>query len=282
MKIFQDIFAIRGAIKDIRHQGKSIGLVPTMGALHAGHLSLLEASTKENDVTITTIFVNPIQFNNSEDLKNYPSTYEDDITLLEKCGCNIVFAPTAKEMYPTEPVIKISFGELAETMEGAFRPGHFTGVALVVMKLFNILQPTRVYFGQKDLQQFKIIEQMVYDTSLDVELKMVPTVRERSGLALSSRNKRLSKVGKVIAAHIYQALKVAAAGIQAGNDIKASINAAKSNLQSFEAIDLEYLIVVRMKDLQSVETSYDHDQLVLCFAGYVDGIRLIDNLIINE
>jgi pantoate--beta-alanine ligase len=282
MKIFQDIFSIRSVIKDIRQQDKTIGLVPTMGALHPGHLSLLDAATRENDITVATIFVNPIQFNNTKDLKNYPSTYEDDIALLEKKGCNIVFAPSAEEMYPEKPMIEMSFGVLTETLEGAFRPGHFNGVALVVMKLFNILRPTVAYFGQKDLQQFKVIEQMVYDTSLDVELRMMPIIRESSGLALSSRNKRLSEEGKNIAAQIYQTLKLAASGIRAGDDIQECLHTAKSKLQHFKEIDLEYLNVVRLKDLQPVEVSYDPEPLVLCFAGYIDEIRLIDNLIINE
>jgi pantoate--beta-alanine ligase len=170
MKVYQDILSTRNSIKDIRQANKSIGLVPTMGALHEGHFSLINAAKKENDVTIVTIFVNPIQFNNPEDLRNYPSTFDDDLAILNEIGCDILFAPSVEGMYPEEPIINLSFGEMEAIMEGAYRTGHFKGVALVVMKLFNILLPTRAYFGQKDLQQFKIIEQMVFDTSMDVDL----------------------------------------------------------------------------------------------------------------
>lgn len=282
MKVFKDIHSSRNVIKGIRQLEKSIGLVPTMGALHAGHLSLIRAANKENDVTIATIFVNPIQFNNPDDLKNYPSTYDDDLAILEKIGCDIVFAPSIEEMYPQEPLIKLSFGELEDIMEGTFRPAHFNGVALVVMKLFNILQPTRAYFGQKDLQQFKIIEQMVYDSSLEVALKMMPIMREKSGLALSSRNNRLSDSGKVIAAQIYAALQLATESIQNGGAIKESISMAEDHLRQFQEIKVEYLILVNLKDLQVVETANGSDQLALCFAGYIEQIRLIDNLIINR
>jgi pantoate--beta-alanine ligase len=281
MKVYQDIFSVRKAINGLIQMDKSVGLVPTMGALHEGHYSLIRAANQENDITIVTIFVNPIQFNNPEDLKNYPSTYEDDLAILEKIGCDVVFAPSVQEMYPIEPVINLSFGEMEEIMEGAYRPGHFKGVALVVIKLFNILQPTRAYFGQKDLQQFKIIEQMVYDTSMDVGLKMMPIIREKSGLALSSRNQRLTDTGRGIAPEIYQALRLAADEINNGISIKAAITSAKDHLHRYQEIKLEYLLIVNLKDLHVVETANGNDQLALCFAGFIDNIRLIDNLIIN-
>jgi pantoate--beta-alanine ligase len=281
MKVFKDIHSSRKAIKGIRQSNRSIGLVPTMGALHDGHLTLINAANKENDVTIATIFVNPIQFNNPDDLKNYPSTYDDDLAILEKTGCDIVFAPSVEEMYPQEPIINLSFGNLADIMEGAFRPGHFSGVALIVIKLFNILQPTRAYFGQKDLQQYKIIEQMVYDASLEVALKMMPIMREKSGLALSSRNNRLTETGRGLAAQIYAALNLAGNSIKNGGSIKASIAIAEDHLRQFPDIKVEYLTLVNLKDLQVVETTNGSNQLVLCFAGHVDQIRLIDNLIIN-
>ena len=281
MKVYQDILSTRNAINGIKQLNKSIGLVPTMGALHDGHYSLIHAANQENDVTIVTIFVNPIQFNNPEDLKNYPSTYKDDLAILEKIGCDVVFAPVVEEMYPNKPVINLSFGEMEEIMEGAYRPGHFKGVALVVMKLFSILQPTRAYFGQKDLQQFKIIEQMVYDTSMDVGLKMMPIIREKSGLALSSRNQRLTDTGRGIAPQIYQALRLAADEINNGISINAAIALAKDHLRGYQDIKLEYLLFVNLKDLHVVETASGDDQLALCFAGYIDNVRLIDNLIIN-
>lgn len=281
MKVFQEIHAIRNAINNIRCSNKTIGLVPTMGALHDGHFSLISAANQENDLTIVTIFVNPIQFNNPEDLKNYPTNYDADLAFLEERGCDIVFAPSTKEMYPTAPVINMSFGEMANIMEGAFRPGHFNGVALVVMKLFNIIQPTRAYFGQKDIQQFKIIEQMVYDSSLNVDLKMMPIIREESGLALSSRNNRLTDTGRGVAQQINKALHLAAEAIKNGLSIKASLALAADHLHLYQEIKLEYLLLVNLKDLQVVETANGSDQLVLCFAGYIEQIRLIDNLIIN-
>ena len=282
MRVFQDIITVRKEIQDIRKLNKSIGLVPTMGALHDGHFSLIKASKSENDITIVSIFVNPLQFNNPDDLTNYPSNIDEDLLVLDRIGCNLVFAPAVDEMYPQKPVIKFSFGEMENIMEGAFRPGHFSGVALVVMKLFSILQPTRAYFGQKDLQQFKVIEQMVYDTSTDVILKMMPIIREKSGLALSSRNNRLSKTGREIAAHIYKALCMVADSITKGNPIKEAIVLAENHLDDYPEIKLEYLTVVNLKNLQAVKAANGSDQVVLCFAGYIDEIRLIDNLIINS
>ena len=281
MKVLHDIPLARKAINSIVCPGKSVGLVPTMGTLHEGHISLITASNKENNVTVASIFVNPTQFNNHDDFKNYPSTFDEDLSILEKNGCDIVFAPTAEGMYPKNPVIKLSFGKLGSTMEGAFRPGHFSGVALVVLKLFNLLKPTRAYFGQKDLQQFKIIEQIVADASLDIDLKMMPTVREGSGLALSSRNKRLSEKDRSIAIYIIKALNLAADAIKNNTDPTGSIVVAKDYLQQFPDIKVEYLTLVNLKDLQVVESAIGNDQLVLCFAGYIDNIRLIDNLIIN-
>lgn len=282
MKVYQDIFSVRKAINGLRQMDKSVGLVPTMGALHEGHFSLINAANQENDITIVTIFVNPIQFNNPEDLKNYPLTYKDDLAILDKIGCDVVFAPSVKEMYPKEPVINLSFGEMEEIMEGVHRPGHFKGVALVVMKLFNIIQPTRAYFGQKDLQQFKIVEQMVADTTMNVDLRMMPIVRQKSGLALSSRNHRLTDTGNEIASQIYKALRLAADEIKKGTPVKESITLAENHLAGYQEIKLEYLILVNLKDLHSVETASGDDQLALCFAGYIDNIRLIDNLIIKD
>lgn len=282
MKVYQDILSTRNTIKDIRQSNKSIGLVPTMGALHEGHFSLINAANKENDVTIVTIFVNPLQFSNPEDLRNYPATFDDDLAILKEIGCDILFAPSVEWMYPEEPIINLSFGEMEEIMEGAYRPGHFRGVALVVMKLFNILQPTRAYFGQKDLQQFKIIEQMVHDTSMNVDLKMMPIIREKSGLAMSSRNHRLTDIGRGKALQIHKALHIAADEIKIGGSIKKSITLAEDHLARYREIKLEYLQLVNLKDLRAVETANGSDQLVLCFAGYIDNIRLIDNLIINR
>ena len=273
--------SVRETVNCIRKEGKTVGLVPTMGALHLGHVSLIEASVRDNNITIATIFVNPIQFNNPNDLKDYPASLDEDIDNLRQSGCDYVFVPSKEEMYSETPVLGFSFGNLETTMEGAFRPGHFSGVALVVMKLFNLLQPTTAYFGQKDLQQFKIIEKMVVDTSLDIALKMMPIIREDSGLALSSRNRRLSEKDKIIAPEIYRALKLGAAHFKNNTAIKTVISVAEEHLLKYPEIKTEYLTVVNLKDLQNAESVNDEDRLALCFAGYLGEIRLIDNVIIN-
>ena len=252
-----------------------------MGALHKGHISLIEVAVEQNDITIATIFVNPIQFNNPGDLKAYPASFDEDIIKLEQSGCDYVFAPSQEEMYSATPVLTLNFGDLETTMEGAFRPGHFSGVALVVMKLFNILQPTIAYFGQKDLQQFKVIEKLIVDTSLEIDLKMMPIIREKSGLALSSRNLRLSEAGKAIAPQIYMALKLGAEVIRNHGSLSEINSTTMKHLNKYPGITTEYLNVVNLKDLQHVEIENGQDQLVLCFAGYIDEIRLIDNIIIN-
>src|ERR1043165_7630788 len=187
MEIFKEIQSLKAFLSQKRNS-VSIGLVPTMGALHAGHLSLIEASKRENQLTVCSIFVNPAQFNNAKDLEKYPRTLERDLGMLEKAGCDVVFAPDAKMMYEAEPMIKFDFGDLDKILEGEFRPGHFSGVALVVSKFFHIIKPTVAYFGQKDFQQFKVIEKLVKELKFDLQLKPMPIFRESDGLAMSSRN----------------------------------------------------------------------------------------------
>ena len=281
MKIIKDILSIKESVNRLQGEKKTIGLVTTMGALHRGHISLIDAAVKENDVTIATIFVNPIQFNNPDDLKAYPATLDADILKLKESGCDYVFLPSAVEMYSEAPVLNFNFGHLEDKMEGAFRPGHFSGVALVVMKLFNLLRPTIAYFGQKDLQQFKIIEKMVFDTSLGIKLKMMPVIREESGLALSSRNQRLSAEEKIIGAHIYQALTLGKDLHKNGRSLSGIISGTEKYLMKYPEIKTEYITMVNLKDLQYAETVSGEDQLALCFAGYIGKIRLIDNVIIN-
>lgn len=281
MDVYYNIRSAQKALNKVREIGNSIGLVPTMGALHAGHLSLLKASVNQNDVSVTTIFVNPLQFNNDEDLANYPSTLDDDLSLLEANGCNIVVVPEVSDIYTQEPKMKISFGELENTMEGVHRPGHFNGVALVVLKLFNLLEPNRAYFGQKDIQQFKIIEQMVVDASIDINPVMMPIIREPSGLAMSSRNKRLSGSGKALAVNIYKSLNLALLNLRDYSNVENCLTAAREYLTNYPEIGIEYLSLVNYKDLQVVKTTNGTDTLVLCFAGHVENIRLIDNIIIE-
>lgn len=282
MEIIKESGHARAIIGDLRANETSIGLVPTMGALHDGHLSLVEACNSQNDKTIVTIFVNPIQFNNPDDFDKYPVSVKEDLAILEDLDIDYVFMPSTEEIYNREPLLKMTFGHLEEVLEGKYRPGHFNGVAIVVAKLLNILTPTRAYFGQKDLQQYKIIEQLVHDLSIPVELVMMPIVREENGLAMSSRNRRLSHKGLDVAAEIYKALLRGAKALKAGDSIIAAIDTAKATLEQHSEIEIEYLEVVDFEDLQDSQINTDPNRLVLCFAGYIEGIRLIDNLIVGE
>lgn len=267
-----------------KHQvaGKTIGLVPTMGALHEGHLSLVLEAIQNNEITIVSIFVNPIQFNNSEDLEKYPISIEEDLKALESHGVDYVFMPSRLEMYPNTPTLKLSFGRLEKIMEGQFRPGHFSGVAIVVAKLFNILRPTRAYFGQKDLQQYKIIEQLVNDLSIPVELMMMPIIREANGLAMSSRNRRLSEAGRAAAGQIYSNLSEAAAALGSGADLVTVMATTKDRLDKIPGLSTEYLELADHEDLRSAGTDTAINRLVLCFAGYIEEVRLIDNVIVGK
>lgn len=280
MRVIRDIEALKTLVDHLAHTNNSVGLVPTMGAIHQGHESLLKEANDQNDISIVTIFVNPLQFHNADDLANYPSTRTIDLEKLSEQNCDIVFMPGTKEMYPEAPILKLNFGALEKVLEGAQRPGHFNGVGLVVLKLLNLIRPTRAYFGQKDLQQFKIIELLVKDTSLPVELKMMPIIREPSGLAMSSRNALLSNELREIATQIYRALIIGSEIILLGGSMEDATKNAAGHLLKFPEITVEYLKLVSLKNLQEVRTVSEDDQLVLCFAGYLGSIRLIDNIII--
>ncbi|MFT7247810.1 MAG: pantoate--beta-alanine ligase, partial [Arcticibacterium sp.] len=202
MKIFHTISETKDFIKAKRKEDLSIGFVATMGALHEGHVSLVNKARQDNDIVLCSIFVNPTQFDNQEDLKKYPRTLETDTALLKKADCDIIFAPSSDEMYNAVPKLKLDFGNLEHVMEGEFRPGHFNGVATVVSKLFHIVNPDRAYFGLKDLQQVAILNRLVKDLSFDLELISCPIIRERDGLAMSSRNTRLSPKARSLASQI--------------------------------------------------------------------------------
>jgi len=280
MEILRDRQSVNQLISSVKCASKSIGLVPTMGALHHGHISLVEESLRNNNITITTIFVNPTQFNNPEDFKNYPVSLDADLVILEETGVDYVFIPSTHEIYPEEPLINFSFGHLDQVMEGEYRPGHFNGVAQVVAKIFNIVNPTRAYFGQKDLQQYKIIERLVSDLSMPVELIMMPIVREESGLAMSSRNRRLSKAGLNTASSIYKSLTKGRDLLENGADPVGVSDTIRNELKQ-SGILVEYIEVVDFKDLQPIRNVPDANKLALCFAGYVEDIRLIDNVTIG-
>lgn len=280
MLIFTKVSDLRSYILSVCADMKSIGLVPTMGALHEGHLSLIEKSVTDNDITVCSIFVNPIQFNNATDLAKYPRTLEQDCALLENTGCNVVFAPSVDEMYANSPQLTMNFGSLETVMEGAFRPGHFSGVGIVVAKLFNLVQPQKAYFGQKDFQQLAIIKQMVSDLSFPLEIIPCPILRDPDGLAMSSRNKRLSVSERAQAPHIYRILSEAKTKLLEGTtveDTKQYVNEAFIALPEF---NLEYFEIADALSLQSLEQYNGTQKPVLCIAAYLGNVRLIDNILL--
>lgn len=265
-----------------QQNGRSVGFVPTMGALHSGHLSLIAQSKAENDLTVCSIFVNPTQFNDPNDLARYPRNPVKDIEMLEGVGCDVVFLPSVHEIYPPDldTTPQISLGQLDKVLEGEFRPGHFAGVVQVVKRLLDIVQPARLYMGQKDFQQFSIIRFMIRELHLPVQLVMGPTVREADGLAMSSRNVRLSETERSIAPAIYQSL----ARIKAALDTAPPPLLAEGEKQALTAAGLrpEYLEIVDAETLLPVVTTPDKSrQIIACAAAWLGNVRLIDNMILT-
>jgi pantoate--beta-alanine ligase len=279
MQVFHTIADLRYYLLLQRLQGKSIGFVPTMGALHVGHLSLIEASRLVNDLTVCSIFVNPIQFNNPDDLARYPRTLEADCVMLDIARCDAVFAPSAEEMYAEKPALKFDFGDLERVMEGKFRPGHFNGVGIVVSKLFNIVQPERTYFGQKDLQQVAVIRRMMIDLGFQIELNVCATLREADGLAMSSRNRNLTPDERQTAAHIYKGLCNAKEALVLGKTVAEVREGMAVHFAEQPAFRLEYFEIVHAHTLQTVETIQPIGETALCIAAYLGKVRLIDNVI---
>lgn len=258
----------------------SIGYVPTMGALHAGHLSLLEKSARENEITVCSIFVNPLQFNNASDLEKYPRTLPADMALLIECECDILFAPEADEMYQHEDDKSLQFevGFLDQLFEGAFRPGHFMGVAVVVNKFFQIIQPTNAYFGLKDYQQCMLIKKLVADLKIPIQLHLCPTLRESDGLAMSSRNTRLSVEARKVASKIVEALNYAKLNYRTQN-ITLVEQWCKSHLTEDPLYSVEYFNIVNAETLLPVK--HEDEPVVALCAATLGGVRLIDNMVLN-
>lgn len=279
MQIFNTIAETQHYLKTQQKTGKTIGFVPTMGALHTGHISLIESSRKENDLTVCSIFVNPTQFNNPEDLKKYPRTLEKDSEMLEAAQCDVVFAPSAEEMYPALPKLKFDFGTLETVMEGKFRPGHFNGVGIVVSKLFHIVKPDKAYFGLKDLQQVAVIRQMVSDLSFDLEIIPCPTLREMDGLAMSSRNMRLSAEARALAPHIHQLLVLAKEKLQSGESSADTQAFATEYFKNYPEFELEYLEIADFDTLEPVTQANITGKTAICIAAFLGGVRLIDNIV---
>ena len=257
--------------------GIRIGFVPTMGALHQGHLSLVMRSKRESEVTVVSIFVNPTQFNDSRDLEKYPRTLDADINLLSQVGCDIVFAPTVDEMYPEKDTRIFNFGTLETVMEGRHRPGHFNGVAQIVSKLFDAVQPHIAYFGEKDFQQLAIIRRMVRVMNLPVEIVGCPIVREATGLAMSSRNALLTLEQCQLAVHISQVLNESRQFVPE-TPVSELHTALVAAINQVEGLEVEYFDIVDGKTLQSIEKWEETDDIVGCITVYCGKVRLIDNI----
>lgn len=257
---------------------KTIGFVPTMGALHEGHLELIRASKLTCDITVVSIFVNPTQFNNSEDFGNYPKTLNEDLEKLKQEKVDYVYTPSNDDIYTELPILSFSFGRLESTLEGAFRPGHFNGVGIVVSKLFNIIRPSKSFFGQKDLQQVAIIRRLVTDLSFDIELIVVPTKRETDGLAMSSRNLRLSPIERERAPLLFKCLTKAKSELLAGKSWFQVQQEIVEDYKEDSLIDLEYFELIHPETFTPYQEFDSNEKSSICLAAYLGKIRLIDNL----
>lgn len=277
MKIIDTIKDLRLLLDESRAAGKSVGLVPTMGALHAGHASLVERAVKENDVVVVSVFVNPTQFNDKNDLKNYPRTLDADCALLERIGATVAFAPSVEEMYPEEDTRQFSFAPLDTVMEGACRPGHFNGVAQIVSKLFYAVEPDRAYFGEKDFQQLAIIREMVRQLDMRLEIVGCPIVREEDGLAMSSRNTLLSEDERERALTISSTL-FASVDFAKVNTLAATKAFVEDMINDTPGLELEYYQIVDGNTLQEIGKWSDSDYVVGCIALFCGNVRLIDNI----
>ena len=281
MKVIRTICELKNELDLCREKGKSIGLVPTMGALHAGHASLVKRSVNENDVTVVSIFVNPTQFNDKNDLMNYPRDRDADCRLLDGVGAAIAFAPEVEEMYPEPDTRQFSFAPLDEVMEGPFRPGHFNGVAQIVSKLFYAVEPDRAYFGEKDFQQLAIIREMVRQLGLKLDIVGCPIVREEDGLAMSSRNMLLTAEERTRALKISRTL-FASLDYAKEHTLQQTKAFVEEAIKATEGFCLEYYQIVDGNTLQPVEQWSDSDYIVGCIALFCGKIRLIDNIKYKE
>lgn len=277
MKIVHSISELRATLDAQVSKGKKVGFVPTMGALHEGHASLVDRCTKDNDISVVSIFVNPTQFNDQEDLKKYPRTLEADCVLLEPIGVDYVFAPSVEEMYPSPDTRRFDYPPLDTVMEGVHRPGHFNGVCQIVSKLFDAVKPDRAYFGEKDFQQLAIIREMVRKEHYPIEIIGCPIVREADGLALSSRNTRLSEQGRKDALHISQTLFKSRTFAE-DHTVEETLTFVKEAISNAQGLELEYFDIVDGHTLQSISTWSASQYIVGCITVYCDGVRLIDNI----
>ena len=277
-ELLESVAQLRDRLAEARTAGKRIGLVPTMGALHAGHASLIDRARAECGCVVVSIFVNPLQFDRKEDLEKYPRTMQADLDVCDARGVAYVFAPGVEAMYPVPPSCVVEVGRVADHLCGAFRPGHFRGVATVVMKLFQIIQPDVAYFGEKDAQQLAVIRHLVRDLNVPVRIEGVATVREPDGLALSSRNERLSAEERKKALALYKSLTEARRQIESGvRDAAAVKRAASATVPKDNSLRLEYLEIVDTENIQPVE--HIEGPVLVAGALWVGSTRLIDNLV---
>ena len=267
-------------LRQVLNDAGKIGFVPTMGALHQGHISLVERAVRENQTVVTSIFVNPTQFNDVRDLERYPQTLDADIALLEKAGCHLVFAPSVNEVYPEPDRRKFDFGDLETVMEGKHRPGHFNGVAQVVSKLFEMVKPQKAYFGLKDFQQLAIIKALVKQLQLNVEIVPCPIVREENGLAMSSRNELLTPELRKNAALISQTL-FGAKQHTARKSVRALEQWATETINNNPFLTVEYIEIVNSETLQATNSWDEKGTKIICAAVFCGKVRLIDNVVLN-
>jgi pantoate--beta-alanine ligase len=282
MLVFKKVADLQRWRARMRAEGQQIGFAPTMGALHDGHLELLRMAQRDGCRAVASIFVNPTQFNDPKDLEKYPRTPEKDTALLLSAGCAALFMPPVEEVYPPGSNVRISldFNALDKVMEGKFRPGHFEGMATVVHRLLDIVQPERLYMGQKDFQQLSIVRDMIRQLALPVELVMCPTVREPDGLAMSSRNVRLTAEMRAAAPAIYRALESAKTALEQGRTV-AGIQAEATKMLSEAGLRPEYFELVDGLTLLPIERWGDRDFIVACAAAFAGEVRLIDNLVLK-
>ena len=268
-------------VDSVKQKNRVVGFVPTMGALHNGHLSLVDYSLNNTDITISSIFVNPTQFNNSDDLKNYPRVIEDDIKMLEKAGCHVVFIPSDDEMYPEKDTRTFDFDGLDMVMEGEHRPGHFNGVAQIVSKLFDAVEPHKAFFGQKDFQQIAIIKKMTEKLNYKIEIVSCPIVREVDGLAMSSRNQLLTKKHREAAPSINKILKESVKRFNGGADVNKIKDWIVGEVEKSSLLKLEYFEIVDEISLKPAKQINENDCFIGCIAVWAGSVRLIDNIIFN-
>lgn len=277
MRIVTAIDDVRAAIRAARSDGRTVAFVPTMGALHAGHLSLIDRAREEASFVVVSIFVNPLQFDDANDLDAYPRTAQADETMCEKAGVDLVWCPGTNVLYPEGFDTQVEPGALASSLEGLHRPGHFAGMATVVLKLLNVVAPDVACFGRKDFQQLAIVRRMVRDFDVPVRIVGCPTVRENDGLALSSRNSKLSPEARAIATHLSRVIREAARTMRSGRRADEALRIAVADLSSISGIRVEYLEVVDRDSLSPV-TDERTDNAVVVVAAVVGGVRLIDNV----